>query len=170
MHPGGRPSDYTPEIAETICNMIAEGWSVRQLTRKDCMPAESAVYSWLTKHPEFAEKYARAKEHQAERFAEEIAEIADDGTNDWIERENENGSTVTVVDHEHIQRSKLRVDTRRWLMSKMAPKRYGDKTTTALTGPDGGAIEVRSVGEKQAEAQAILDATFGAAVDESNSR
>jgi len=63
----------------------------------------------------------------AEHFAEEILEIADDGSNDWIERELESGHVVKVADHKHIARSRLRVDTRKWLMSKLLPKKYGDR-------------------------------------------
>jgi len=71
-------------------------------------------------------EYARAKEEMAEHFAEEMLEIADDGSNDWIERELERGNVIKVADHEHIARSRLRVDTRKWLMSKLLPKRYGE--------------------------------------------
>lgn len=74
-----------------------------------------------------------------ERFAEEILEISDDGTNDWMKRKV-GDEVIDVVDHEHIQRSKLRVDSRKWLMSKIAPKRYGEKV--AVTGADGGPIQV----------------------------
>jgi hypothetical protein len=72
-------------------------------------------------------EYARAKEEMAEHFAEEMLEIADDGSNDWIERELERGNVIKVADHEHIARSRLRVDTRKWLMSKLLPKKYGEK-------------------------------------------
>lgn len=92
------------------------------------MPAKSTVMKWLTLHPEFVDQYARAREAQADHFAEEILEISDDGSNDWMERRNDDGDVVAVVaDHEHISRSKLRVDSRKWLMSKLAPKKYGDK-------------------------------------------
>jgi hypothetical protein len=96
---------------------------------------------WLNKHAEFRDQYARAREMQAEHFADEILEIADDGSNDWIERENAAGRVVAAIDHEHIQRSRLRVDARRWLMGKMAPKKYGDKVE--VTGKDGGPLEHR---------------------------
>lgn len=69
---------------------------------------------------------------RCERMAEEIQEISDDGSNDWMEREG-----ITVADHEHIQRSKLRVDSRKWLLSKMMPKKYGDRVSAEVTGADG---------------------------------
>jgi len=91
------------------------------------MPHKRTVKRWLAEKPSFQEQYARAKEEMAEHFAEEILEIADDGSNDWIERELETGNVINVANHEHIARSRLRVDTRKWLMSKLLPKKYGEK-------------------------------------------
>lgn len=125
--PLGRPSDYAPEICAEICGKIAEGMTIREIGALENMPAPSTIFLWLSKHAEFSEQYARAKESQADYMADEILEIADDGTNDWYERQLRDGKTETVVDSEHINRSRLRVDTRKWLMSKMMPKKYGDK-------------------------------------------
>ena len=112
--------------ADLICTRIAEGFTLRQIARElGC--TDSAITHWYAEDPVFAQRYARAKEAQAERFAEEIIEISDDGSNDWMQRELESGAIVDVPDHEHINRSKLRVDSRRWLMAKMAPKRWGEK-------------------------------------------
>lgn len=131
---------YTPELAARICALIAEGQGLREICRADGMPAPSTVVLWVTSNRDgFAERYARAREAQMERFAEEILEISDDGTNDWMKRKV-GDEVIDVVDHEHIQRSKLRVDSRKWLMSKIAPKRYGEKV--AVTGADGGPIQV----------------------------
>jgi hypothetical protein len=99
---------------------------------------------------------------RAERMAEEILDIADDGSNDWIEREQD-GRTVIVADHEHIQRSKLRVDARKWLMAKMLPKKYGDRTTIA--GDPENPVAVADVTaereRKAAEAERLLNEAFG---------
>ena len=94
------------------------------------MPDKSTILRWLDAHAEFRDQYARAREAQADHFAEEILEISDDGTNDWMRRQ-QGEDTVEVANHEHISRSKLRVDARKWLMSKMAPKKYGDKLELA---------------------------------------
>lgn len=104
------------------------------------MPGQSTIWAWLAAHEDFQEKYTRAKEFQAHRRGEEIIEISDDGTNDWMTRQV-GEETITVVDHEHIQRSKLRVDSRKWLMSKLLPKKYGDRITAEVTGKDGGPLE-----------------------------
>lgn len=129
----GRPTSFSERVSEEICDLIIEGWSVRQIGARDDMPAECTIYRWLARHEDFREKYARAKELQADRFGEEILEIADDGTNDWMERQQRD-ETIRVVDHEHINRSRLRVDARKWLMSKLAPKKYGDKLDVAHSG------------------------------------
>jgi hypothetical protein len=130
----GRPSDYSPELVSEICSRIADGQSVREIARDDAMPAMSTIFAWLSKHSEFTEQYARAKEAQAEYLAEEILDIADDGSNDWMERKNKDGSSYTVENGEAMQRSRLRVDARKWLLSKLLPKKYGDKIEQTLQG------------------------------------
>lgn len=124
---GGRPTLYTQELADTICEEIALGSSLRTVLKGEDMPAMSAVFRWLREHDEFKEQYTRATEERTEAMSEDILDIADDGTNDWMERENKDGSTYEVLNNEALQRSRLRVDTRKWLMSKMKPKKYGDK-------------------------------------------
>lgn len=123
----GRPSDYAAETAAAICARMAEGQSLREICRDEAMPGQRTVFQWLQKHSEFAQQYAKAREQLLEHWADEIVEIADDGSNDWIERQNRDGSTYEVVDQEHINRSRLRVDTRKWLMSKLGPKKYGER-------------------------------------------
>lgn len=151
-NPVGRPSSYTPEIGAEICRRLTEGESLRQICRDDGFPDRKTVISWvLSVHnkdlDEFRLQYALAREAQAEHWSEEIIEISDDGTNDWMERETKSGDSITVADHEHISRSKLRVDTRKWLMSKMLPKKYGDRVVTEVTGANGGPIETKDVSE-----------------------
>ncbi len=153
------PLPRTPDVADLICEQIAAGASLRQIGRQIGCDA-GTITKWYAEDAEFAQRYVRAKEAQAELFAEEITEISDDGTNDWIERELESGAIVQVPDHEHIQRSRLRVDSRKWLMAKMLPKKYGDRLINEHSGPDGGPI-VLSVDQRVAEAKAILERAFG---------
>lgn len=123
-----RPSIYTPELAARICEEIASGRSLRDICRDEGMPHRATILRWLAKHEEFRDQYARAREAQADHMADEILEIADDGNNDWMERLGPEGqSRGWVVNGECAQRSKLRVDARKWLLSKMLPKKYGDK-------------------------------------------
>lgn len=139
----GRPSDYTQETAAAICARIASGESLRTICETESMPASSTVFLWLSKHAEFSEQYARAREAQTEALAEDILEIADDARNDWMERKH--GDVVSWVENgEAMQRSRLRVDARKWLMAKMAPKKYGDKV--AIGGDaDGAPITIRQI-------------------------
>ena len=123
----GRPSKFTEELSLAICNRIAEGESLRSVCRDDDMPAKSTVLKWLGENEEFSVQYARARTAQADHFADEIIEIADDATNDFMERKRKDGSFETVLDAENIQRSRLRVDARKWLMARMAPKKYGGR-------------------------------------------
>jgi len=132
---GGRPTDYSTDLANEICARIAEGESLRSICRCEGMPNIRSVMRWLGIHPEFSQQYARAREAQAESMFEEMLEIADDGSNDWMERTGKDGETGDkVVDHEHVSRSKLRVDTRKWMLARMAPKKYGDATNIKLSG------------------------------------
>lgn len=138
----GRPSSYTSEVAVTICERMSLGESLREICAEDKMPDKATVMRWLVGNVEFRDQYAKARELQSEHWAEEILEIADDGTNDWMERQNKDGSTYEAVNSEHINRSRLRVDTRKWLMARMAPKKYGDRVVNEMVGKDGGAIQV----------------------------
>lgn len=113
-----------------ICNQLADGSSLRQICAQKGMPDKATVLRWAVKHPEFRDHYAQAREALMDYWSEEIVEIADDSTNDLMEKEREDGSTYEVVNQENIQRSRLRVDTRKWLMSKLAPKKYGDHQET----------------------------------------
>ncbi|MDP5216704.1 terminase small subunit protein [Ruegeria sp. 2205SS24-7] len=139
-----RPSDYCEEIAGAICERLAEGESLREICRADDMPAKGTVFRWLAKHQEFQDQYARAREVQADAIFDEVLEIADDASNDWMERSGEEG-VGWQINGEHIQRSKLRIDARKWMAGKLRPKVYGDKQTHELQGPGGGPIAVEAV-------------------------
>jgi hypothetical protein len=108
------------------------------------MPAPSTVRLWVLQDQSLAEQYARARESLYEHWADELLEISDDGSNDYMERLTKNGDTETVVNNEHINRSRLRVDSRKWLLSKLLPKKYGDKASVELTGKDGGPVQTET--------------------------
>ena len=135
--PGGRPSDYTTWKAKAICMRLAQGESLRSICKRDLYPSRHAVFTWLTQRPEFQDQYARARELQAEHFLDETVEIADDGRNDYIEQINKNtGESYDRFNSEHVQRSKLRIDTRHWMMERMAPKKFGSKQSVDHTSSD----------------------------------
>lgn len=118
----GRPSSFTQKMADRICARIADGESLRSICAGKDMPSRTSVFKWLAEHRSFADQYARAREAQADTLADQILEIADDSTRDTIETES-----GPRADAEWIARSRLRVDARKWLASKMAPKKYGEK-------------------------------------------
>lgn len=126
--PIGRPTIFTKELGTTICARIAEGESLRNICKDEGMPVISTVLLWVIDdvHKQFSEQYARARESQAEVWAEEIIEISDDGTNDYMTI-TKGDESYNVEDREVTNRSKLRVDSRKWYLSKVLPKKFGEK-------------------------------------------
>ena len=122
----GRPSLYSEKLGLAICRQIVEGRSLRTICQAKNMPGMTTVMRWLAAHEPFREQYARARELQAEKLFEECLEIAD--ANEGDVKVMADGRRV--VDLENINRSRLRVDTRKWMVSKLAPKKYGDRNLT----------------------------------------
>ena len=118
----GRPSSYNDEIADKICVRLSEGESVRSIAQDPNMPAMSTIFKWKVDNKIFSEQYDEARRCQAEKLFDELINIADTG--------------------EDVQRDRLRVDTRKWFLSKVAPKVYGEKLD--LTS-DGDKIEASKI-------------------------
>lgn len=130
---------YSPEqIAAhkaTILERLVGGESVRTICADEGMPAASTVFLWLQADAAFSEQYARAREAQADALFDEILDIADDGSNDWMERKNADGQNIGWQENgEALRRSTLRVDARKWMAARLQPKKYGDKVTQEHTG------------------------------------
>lgn len=119
----GRPTVMTGPMIDRICERLAKGEALHRMCAEKDMPSQASVFRALERDQAFREKYARARELQAELYAAQIIEIADDSSRDIII--GEDGQPLT--DHEVVARSRLRVDARKWLASKLAPKKYGDK-------------------------------------------
>lgn len=117
----------SPELAAEICNRMRAGKSLRQVCRDDDMPSRTFVLDWLNDDTAFASQYARAREALVEHWADEIIAISDDAADDYAERERENGEKYEAFSPDHVNRARLRIDSRKWLMSKLAPRKYGDK-------------------------------------------
>ena len=136
----GRPSKHTSKLAAEILRRLATGESLRAICAAEHLPAESTVRGWVIDDAEgFSAQYARARDMGVDALAEETIQIADDGANDTYR--DEEGEVK--VDHDHIKRSALRVAARQWYVSKIAPKKYGDKVNHEVGGKDGGEIIVR---------------------------
>ncbi|WDS36232.1 hypothetical protein [Pseudoxanthomonas sp.] len=151
----GRPSVYSDELLERICDELSKGTPLTQICRNlsgdGVALATRTVRDWCGERGEddkLTERaahvsacIARARELGEEALAEECLEIADDSRNDWMERAAEKGDEVALqFNGEHVQRSKLRIDTRLKLLAKFNPKRWGDKSAVELTGANGGPV------------------------------
>lgn len=146
----GRPIEYTEDIGIKICELISSSSvGLDTLLDDESLPSPRAVYYWLDTYPEFLQRYARAREMQADFLAGQTIEIADDSANDTII--DDQGRER--VNSEWVNRSRLRVDARKWMASKLAPVKYGDKIdittkgdkiakTTTMILPDGSKIEL----------------------------
>lgn len=127
----GRKSSYTPEIAARICERLEAGESLLAICRSDDMPATSAVYRWMEDVPSFRNDFARAKTKGLDRMAEALIDISDEAD----ARALLNGEDVQVVmDSTAVARNRLRVDTRKWYLSKLAPKLYGERLAVEHSG------------------------------------
>lgn len=138
---------FPAEVRVTICRRISEGESLRSICASEGMPSKTTVLDWLGNDPNFADQYARARELQAEHYLDEIIAISDDSALD-TEIDPETGAER--VNHEVVARARLRVDTRKWAMSKMAPKKYGDRIQNEHTGPNGGPIVTTAMSPEEA--------------------
>jgi hypothetical protein len=128
--PKGRPSKFTKELAARICERLAAGESLRAICRDGDMPSGPTVRGWVLKDEDFSKQYTLARELGYQEMADEIIEISDESSGDSYKDAN----GVLRTDQEVVGRSRLRVDTRKWLLSKCLPKIYGDKQQLEVSG------------------------------------
>jgi len=116
----GPGSSISPETYTDICDFIALGNSARKGCEKYNVPISTFIAK--TQQPDFSDQYARSIVSKLEVHADELVDIADDGY--------------------EVDRSRLRVDTRKWILSRLLPKKFGDKSAMELTGKDGAEIKL----------------------------
>lgn len=126
-------AEFSQDLFDAICERIADGESLRAICSGDDMPNKATVFRWLANDTALSDQYARAREAQADTIFDEMLDIADNARNDWMERGGEDDVGYSL-NGEHIQRSKLRIDTRKWMAGKMRPKVYGDKVDVSHSG------------------------------------
>lgn len=126
--------EFDQVIADTICEEIADGRSLRSICKDEGMPAKSTVFKWLAAVPAFADQYARAREAQADSLADDILDISDNKSLEPNDR-------------------RIRIEARKWLAGKQRPKVYGDATTLKHTGPNGGPVEYTNMTEAEIDAR-----------------
>ena len=122
----GRPSDYLVEVADDICSLLASGESLNSICKRKGFPSRNTVYRWLREYKDFRDNYARATDDRAESIFEEMLEIAD-------------GAEAETAS---IAKARLQIDARKWILSRMNPKKFSDKQSIEHTGPNGGDINV----------------------------
>lgn len=120
---------WTPYIEDELFKRLADGESLKDICADDWLPSRETVRKRLIDDVDFQGRYARAREAQADAIFEEILEIADDARNDWMKKDGD-----YVLDTEHVQRSKLRIEARKWMAGKLRPKVYGDKVDLSVEG------------------------------------
>lgn len=135
--PPGRPTLYTTELGARICARIASGESVRQICADEEMPHSSTVFNWSRSNDEFAAMYDRACEVWLQVKADELLDIADDASNDWMEIETRSGRVIQKFNEEAVARSRLRIQTRQWLLEKRMARVYGAKVEHKHSGTIG---------------------------------
>lgn len=150
----GRPEIYTDELAEKVLEWIRVGYSVAKIAKMDDMPAKDTIFQWIVKRPDFADRYVQAKETGAFVMAEEIVEISDNDQNDVYFKEEKDGSGLSAkpcFDVNNINRDRLRVDSRKWILAKLVPKKYGDfqrnENTTTST------VKIESMDDSKLDAK-----------------
>lgn len=137
----GRPSSYTKEVGDQICSLLADGQSARSICRQLGMPNWSTLWRWSRDIEEFRSQYAEARQLCLEAWAQDIVIISEDQSRDL----QPDGKGGFKSDNTAVNRDRLRVDTRKWILSKLLPKQYGEKTVTEITGKDGGPIQTQAV-------------------------
>ncbi len=126
---GGRPSTFNPEVVTEICRRLSTGECLEWICAEDGMPPVRTVNDWRALHDSVAADFARARSEGFDAMAAETLRIADDGSNDFMMKRGRDGEQEQAYDAEHVQRSKLRIDTRLKLLARWDPKRYGERTT-----------------------------------------
>lgn len=128
----GRPSLYSLALGQKICARLAKGEPLAQICRDEGMPAVRTVSLWKESHPEFSAAFARARDEGYDAIAADCLAIADDARNDFMETiAIDEDVSAYKLNGEHIQRSKLRIETRLKLLAKWDPKRYGERLEVA---------------------------------------
>ena len=153
--PPGRPSKYTAEMADAICERMIEGESLVKICEDPEMPTRTTIYRWMDANPDFVTRCARAREGLADYLVDAIEDLASKTTTD------------------NFQAMKVKIATAQWRAMKMAPRVYGDRTRTEVTGADGGAVKVESAvvdsrdldADQRAALRQILLAAKAKAVD-----
>ena len=131
VNKGGRPTILTDRLIDELCQRLSQGVSMRSVCRDDDMPCMATIWRWLRENDNFARRYTAAKQESADAMIEDILAISDQDD-----------------DEESTNRSRLRVDTRKWIAAKLRPEKYSEKLD--LT-PSGGTVKITIGGKSTTE-------------------
>ncbi len=140
---------FTPALFTLVCDRISKGESLRSVCRDPEMPAKSTVLRWLREMPDLRDQYAAARDDLMEYWASDIIEIADDGSLDTMKGLNKYGDEVMVPNHANVQRDRLRIDARKWLLSKLAPRKYGDRLDVEVSGQIEHRVDITALSSRE---------------------
>lgn len=145
-----RPSKYSPQLADAICDLLVDGKSLRTICSTAKMPSRSTVIRWLAENEAFRNQYARARELQADTLAEEILDIADKAVLGERLKKDGKGKVLERQTGDMVERSRLRVDVRKWYAGKLQPKKYGERVALDHRVQDNLADQLRAARERAA--------------------
>jgi hypothetical protein len=114
-----RPTKYTKEIGETICGRLVEDESLRSICAEPGMPAVPTVSSWIANNGEFRDIYALAREFQAHCILDEVIELVDEVSTEWVEKVRANGRVVRGLNRKNLPRCRLRCEVRHWVAEQL---------------------------------------------------
>lgn len=146
-----RPTRYTDKLATAICERLGNGETATAICRDKTMPTWATLKRWERENEDFAKAYEIARRQCVEYHTDEIMEIADNATNDYMDRIRRDGSTYRAFDRESFERSRLRVNSRQWHATKILRGVYGEKSEVDVRTPDGVNVKVE-------ERNALIDA------------
>ncbi len=158
---GGAPRQYDrAAVMQYVCSELKKGRSLESICREDGMPHVGTILTWVDSDPQgVGQDYAHAREIGYRKLADEMIEIADK-THEWVtiqeldpdgkplfddKGEPRLKKVLMPLSSDVVAHKRLQVDTRKWMLSKMLPKVYGDRITNEHTGADGGPIAIAAV-------------------------
>ena len=161
--PGGRPSSYTQDVGERICELVSEGVTTTKISKIPGMPSFPTIYRWEEDFPEFRSMFRRAKIVGTHYLANQSIDISDDDSGDLKTITNKKtGEEYEVMNAEFAARSRLRVDTRLRIIGMWNRKDYGDKRAVEVTGKDEGPLKtINSAMSAKEAAEAYADSLRG---------
>lgn len=130
----GRPTMFSETLAAVICGRLAAGDTLTAICKTTGFPVPATVHRWTRENSQFRADYTLARDDQTHRWGDEIIEIADDSSLDTMDSVDKQGNPIQVANHANVQRDRLRVDTRKFLMAKLNGQQYGDKVEHEVRG------------------------------------